>query len=65
MAELKLKQYMFSFKEGGWNVVWAKTLRGAKKLAQKEWNSKTLTVDVESVHLATNEGLETALRNFF
>ena len=30
MKQLELKQYMFTFEEGGWNTVWAKTLRGAK-----------------------------------
>ena len=24
MKQLKLKQYMFTFEEGGWNTVWAK-----------------------------------------
>ena len=35
--ELKIKQYMFTFEEGGWNTVWAKTLRGAKKLAVQQY----------------------------
>ena len=30
MKQLELKQYMFTFEEGGWNTVWGKTLRGAK-----------------------------------
>lgn len=64
--ELKLKQYMFSFQEGGWNTVWAKTLRGAKKKAVKEYEySDTLTVRLDSVHLATDEGMERALSLFY
>ena len=35
MAELKNKQYMFTFEGGGWNTVWAKTLKGAIKAAEK------------------------------
>ena len=36
MAEFKNKQYMFTFEEGGWNTVWAKTLPGAKRQAIKD-----------------------------
>jgi hypothetical protein len=64
--ELKLKQYMFTFEGGGWNTVWAKTLRGAKKLAVKEYNySDTLNVRLDSVHLATEDGLKSALSLFY
>ncbi len=64
--ELKLKQYMFTFEGGGWNTVWAKTLRGAKKLAVKEYNySDTLNVRLDSVHLATEDGLKTAMSLFY
>lgn len=66
MKELKLKQYMFTFKEGGWNVVWAKTKRGAVKLALKEYeDSPTLNPIPSSVHLATEEGLFNSLSNFY
>ena len=64
--ELKLKQYMFTFEGGGWNTVWAKTLRGAKKLAVKEYEySDTLNVRLDSVHLATEEGLRAAMSLFY
>jgi len=64
--ELKLKQYMFTFEGGGWNTVWAKTLRGAKKLAVKEYAySDTLNVRLDSVHLATEDGLKTAMSLFY
>jgi len=66
MAELKLKQYMFTFEGGGWNTVWAKTLKGAKKLAVKEYEySDTLNVRLDSVYLATEEGLRAAMSLFY
>jgi hypothetical protein len=66
MAELKLKEYMFSFQEGGWNTVWAKTLRGAKRLAVEEYkDSDTLNVRLDSVHLATEKGLQSAMSLFY
>jgi len=59
------KQYMFSFEDGGWNTVWAKTKRGAIKAALKEYkNSDTLTVNIDSVHLATKKGLDSAMSLF-
>ena len=43
--ETPRKQYMFTFEEGGWNTVWAKSL--------------------DSVHLATKDGLESAMSTFY
>lgn len=64
--ELKLKQYMFTFEGGGWNTVWAKTLKGAIKKAELEYkDSKTLNPIPSSVHLATEEGLFVAMSNFY
>ena len=51
MAELKLKQYMFTFEGGGWNTVWAKTLKGAKKLAVKEYEYSDTLNAVSYTHL--------------
>jgi hypothetical protein len=66
MAEMKLKQYMFTFEGGGWNTVWAKTLKGAKKQAIKEYEySDTLNVRLDSVHLATEGGLRSAMSLFY
>ena len=66
MAELKLKQYMFTFEGGGWNTVWAKTLKGAIKAAEKEYkDSPTLNPIPSSVHLATEEGLAVAMSLFY
>ena len=63
---LKNKEYMFTFEGGGWNTVWAKTLRGAKKIAVKEYEySDTLNVRLDSVHLATQSGLESAMSLFY
>ena len=64
--ELKLKQYMFTFEGGGWNTVWAKTLKGAIKKVELEYkDSETLNPIPNSVHLATEEGLFVAMSNFY
>ena len=66
MAELKNKMYMFTFEGGGWNTVWAKTLKGAVKAAEKEYkDSPTLNPIPSSVHLATEEGLKSAMSLFY
>jgi hypothetical protein len=66
MKELKNKEYMFTFEGGGWNSVWAKTKRGAIKMAEKEYSdSPTLNVVKGSVHLATKEGLRAAMSLFY
>lgn len=66
MAELKRKEYMFTFESGGWNTVWAKTLRGAIKAAKEEYkDSPTLNPIPSSVHLATEEGLRVAMSLFY
>ena len=57
---------MFTFEEGGWNTVWAKTLRGAKKLAIQQYKDyPTLNPRVDSVHLATEQGLKNAMSLFY
>lgn len=64
--KLSNKEYMFTFEEGGWNTVWAKTKRGAIKAALKEYKScDGLTVRVDSVHKATESGLKTAMNLFY
>ena len=64
--ELQLKEDMFTFEEGGWNTVWAKTLRGAKKLAVQQYKEyPTLNPKLDSVHLATKEGLRAAMSMFY
>jgi len=66
MAELKLKQYMFTFEGGGWNTVWAKTRKGAIKTAIKEYSySDSLNPIPSSVHLATEKGLQSAMSLFY
>ena len=66
MAELKNKMYMFTFEGGGWNTVWAKTLKGAIKAAEKKYkDSPTLNPIPSSVHLATEEGLQAAMSLFY
>lgn len=66
MRETKLKQYMFTFKEGGWNTVWAKSLPGAFKAALAQYKDSTeLNPRKDSFHLATREGLDNALSTFW
>jgi len=46
--------------------VWAKTLKGAIKAAEKEYkDSPTLNPIPSSVHLATEEGLNSAMSLFY
>jgi hypothetical protein len=60
------KQYMFSFVGGGWNTVWAKTLPGAKRQALLEYGDDDgLNVQLDSVHLATESGLQSAMSLFY
>ena len=64
--ELVNKEYMFTFEEGGWNTVWAKTKKGAIKAALKEYKSSDgLTVRVGSVHKSTESGLKAAMGLFY
>ena len=66
MASMKLKQFMFSFEGGGWNTVWAKTRKGAIKKALSEYKDSTkLNPIPSSVHLATEDGLRSALALFY
>ncbi len=62
----KLKEYMFTFEEGGWNTVWAKSLPGARKQAIAEYkDSPTLNPRLSSVHKATEHGLQSAMSLFY
>ena len=64
--KLSNKEYMFTFEEGGWNTVWAKTKKGAIKAAIKEYKSSDgLTVRVDSVHKATESRLKAAMNLFY
>jgi hypothetical protein len=66
MATLKNKQYMFTFEGGGWNTVWAKTKKGAVKAALKKYKySDDLNPLVDSFHVATSEGLASAMSLFY
>ena len=62
----KLKEYMFTFEEGGWNTVWAKSLPGARKQAIAEYkDSPTLNPRMDSVHKSTDDGMRIALSLFY
>jgi len=63
VRDMKLKQYMFTFEGGGWNTVWSKTIRGARKEMMVQY--KHLNPIPSSVHLATEEGVEVAMMNFW
>jgi len=66
MAEMKNKEYIFTFEGGGYNTVWAKTLKGAIKAAEKGYkNFPTLNPVPSSVRLATKEGLFNAMSLFY
>jgi len=61
-----LKEYIFTFEEGGWNTVWAKSLPGARKAAVAEYkDSPTLTVLLDSVYRANKGVLESAMSTFY
>lgn len=59
------KQYMFTFAEGGWNTVWAKTKRGAIRAAMKEYKDSNLNPIPTSFHVATEAGLKSAMSLFY
>jgi hypothetical protein len=66
MSSMKLKEFMFTFEGGGWNTVWAKTRKGAIKVALKEYkDSPTLNPIPSSVHKATEAGMKSALALFY
>jgi len=51
-----LKKYIFSLREGGYNFVWATTLKGAiNKALEKYKYDKNLNVRMGSVKLFTKE----------
>lgn len=66
MAELKKKQYIYTFVGGGWNTEWAKTKRGAIRQAKDRWNGDDrLIVNEQSFQIATDEMLRSAMSLFW
>ena len=66
MAELELKEFMFTFEGGGWNTCWAKTRRGAIKEAVRQYaDSDTLNVVESSVKLADKMRMRRMLADFY
>lgn len=64
--QLKEKEYIFNFQSGGWNTVYAKTLRGAIKQAKKEWkDSPSLIVNESSFRLATFDKIQDMCQSFY
>ena len=61
-----MKEYMFTFEEGGWNTVLAKTKSSAIKIAVEKYkDSKHLNPRIDSFHEATKEGLDAAMSLFY
>jgi hypothetical protein len=66
MAEMELKEFMFTFEGGGWNTCWAKTRRGAIKEAIRQYkDSDTLNVIESSVRVASKMDLQRAMSTFY
>ncbi len=66
MAEMELKEYMFTFEGGGWNTCWAKTRRGAIKEAVRQYSDNPrLTVIESSVKVADKMSMRRMLSNFY
>ncbi len=69
MANLELKEFMFTFEGGGWNTVYGVNKEGAFENAVKTFgngdNSKYAPLVVKSVSLASAEGIEAAMRLFY
>jgi len=64
--ELKRKEYIFNFESGGWNTVYAKTLKGAIKEAIKKYEySDVLNPDPSTFRLATQKDLDSLMRLFY
>lgn len=68
---IEKKEFVFSFKSGGWNSVYAKTKRGAEKLIREEYlNSNGLPKNINSIpipgsaHAVTPEQYQSLLRAF-
>lgn len=63
---MEVKQWMYGFVGGGWNSEWAKTRKGAIKAAKLRWkDSPTLVPNEDTFHLATEEGLRSAMSLFY
>lgn len=66
MSQLKRKEFMFTFEEGGWDTVWSNSKQGAIKVALLKYrDSKDLNPMPQSFCIATENGLKTAMLNFW
>ena len=60
------KEYLFNFKEGGWNSVYAFNKTQAIKYAKETWSDfKDLTVDVKSFRRSTPTESKQLMSNFY
>lgn len=58
-------EFMFNFKTGGWNTVYASSLEEAIEMAKKEYNGETLQVNENSFSIPTKSSYDAALRSFY
>jgi len=57
---------MFSFENGGWNTVYAKSIKEANAKANEEYkDSKNCNVRPDSMRVATRDAIESAMSNFW
>ena len=64
--EIKRKEYMYNFEEGGWNTVWAKSLPGARKKAALEYKGREMLVpNLSTVALCNDRVLANAMSTFY
>lgn len=60
------KEYIYFFKGGGWNSIYATSKSEAYKLAVEEWkDSETLTVNKETIRLNNDKALYKSLLGLF
>ena len=51
--KLTKKEYLFNFVGGGWNSVFAKTLKGAISEAKKSYKNSKCVIDEKSFRIST------------
>ena len=60
---MEKKEYLFDFKGGGWNSVYASSKSEAIKSAKEYW--KPAEVDVNSFRVSTKADFENSMLNFW
>lgn len=69
MAELQKKEFLYNFKNGGWNSTFAKTKKGAIAAAKKRWAKESPDlvdkIDEKSFRIKTEEDYRNLLSLFY